>query len=555
MLTIVKSPPEYNLSKSPMICELSVNTLWYTENIGNKAFCTYGWTGFPLVGDTFVIQWASGSVTFTFQTTLNPPTNTQIRTNIGGLSDVAYTQQVVADILTNTTIASLFNVTSNGYIIEIRAKNAGSTYTFSNGLGSAYADFYNQTVGTDNNVQKQHPNFGVMVDLMLYDAFVGSSYKTIYTTFKKFASEAPVANVTAEFNVSDILNAFLKYDWPDPGTGLAFQCDQVLRRFFLRYREFWGEPSVAQFSGITPTSKLNLVDYGANDGYTVDGFVLKGGFSQKKSRLIPNQQFTNYYFPGFIGTVYYDGKFLTRQPRTKKIKRHQPEYLYFILPQDYPMQLLQITLEGLDITGKVVSGNLQSLTIPVALKNSVWCFPINYPGSYIESDTAVTYRAFVATSTATTTPISEVFTYVIDEAYSPDEKILMFTNSDGGVDTVRLKGKVSKSAEYDKDEYFRDFDLYGDAHEGEAEVTEATELEIYTASTGFITKDDKEWLRDLFLAKEVVEYDLINGTYIPVKINNRKVKIRETQQNLYEYLIEYVHAFNQPVNDNLNYLP
>lgn len=542
MIKILRSATQYNLSKSPVVFKLETDNLWITQNIGDKAFCTHGWSGSPSVGNAFKIQWATGSVTYTFVTTLSGPN--QIRTNTGSLSTSAYTAQVVSDILLNATISSLFSVIAAAYIIEIRALNAGTIYTFSNGGNTAYTDFYNQKNGTNNIIDVQRPNYGIYIEFYVYDTFSGTTSKLIHKTLKKFSTPEPVLKQELEIEISEILNAFLDYDIPKAGSSTAFLCENVLKRFYFHFLEMYGEPPTWNFSGVQPYSYL-ISPY--SNGYSIDGYILKAGFSRKHSKLIDKEQFTNYY--------HLNKSFLTRQPRTKKIVRHQPEYLYFVLPIDYPGQNLCILVNSIDAADNIVSISPQSITTGPLLKNGAWCFPINFPGSFIATDNNLKYTVWVGNVLNPSVPLSEVFTYQIDEDFYLDEKIIMFTNSDGGFDTWRSLGKVKKGLDYDKENYSSIISLYDSSDKGENNVGIVTEQEKYKCSSGFLTQSQSDWLMDLFISEKVVEYDPVNNLYTPIVITNKNLEKDETQQNIKSFELEYYYSDKGKSTNYLPYLP
>lgn len=132
-----------------------------------------------------------------------------------------------------------------------------------------------------------------------------------------------------------------------------------------------------------------------------------------------------------------------------------------------------------------------------------------------------------------------------------DSRDLLFVNSLGGIETLRLRGEVEAGAEYSRisaervstSEYFSQQII-----EGINEDIFNSELETFKGDTGFTTKDNLDRLRDLFITKTA--YEIKNNRLIPVNIIIKNAKFFSNRQNLYSVAFDWQHAFS-----NENYTP
>jgi len=96
--------------------------------------------------------------------------------------------------------------------------------------------------------------------------------------------------------------------------------------------------------------------------------------------------------------------------------------------------------------------------------------------------------------------------------------------------------------------------LYDSQDKGEENTGIITEQEKYKCSSGFLTQAQSDWLMDLFISEKVVEYDVANNVFSPVKITNKSIDKDETHQNIKSFEIEYVYADKGRATNYLPYL-
>ncbi|HVZ95407.1 MAG TPA: Ig-like domain-containing protein [Chitinophagaceae bacterium] len=127
-------------------------------------------------------------------------------------------------------------------------------------------------------------------------------------------------------------------------------------------------------------------------------------------------------------------------------------------------------------------------------------------------------------------------------------KDLLYINSLGAIETIRLRGEIDSAADYtqtqaqkiDTPEYFKNGVL-----DGQSENIYNPEQESFTADTGFITQENLERLRDLFTAnKEKKLYEIKNGRLLPVNIISKNVTWYTNNQKLFSASIQWQYAFS-----------
>ena len=121
---------------------------------------------------------------------------------------------------------------------------------------------------------------------------------------------------------------------------------------------------------------------------------------------------------------------------------------------------------------------------------------------------------------------------------------LLFVNSLGGIETIRLRGEIEANADYEKQqaekiippEYFRNAIL-----DNTIEDNYNREQEKFVGDTGFMAKDSLDRLRDLVNNKQV--YEINDSRLLPVNILTKNEKWYTNKQNLFSAGIEWQHAF------------
>ncbi|MEA5259465.1 DUF5977 domain-containing protein [Arcicella aquatica] len=211
-------------------------------------------------------------------------------------------------------------------------------------------------------------------------------------------------------------------------------------------------------------------------------------------------------------------QFLTWQPNEKVIGKTQEEYLSFLInffPRPSKV-CLRIEAYKADKTSTVFTkGNLEN----VAMNMIVLC-PVGAEALGLGDD-VVKYDVWL--SDEQNRRFSEVRTYIIDPQFRPNERHILFSNSLGGFDTLRLIGKGSETlkvtqtfAQRDNQQKSIDWlEMVAINTEGHRELT---------ISTGWFDRNAKKYLRyldELMLSDEM--YFITEKGHLPIRRNTNEL--------------------------------
>lgn len=517
-LSLLTSPVNYQLSKNPVVLRLQTDS--YNTALGSPATMGIIAGGANVVGGTLAFTWSTGAVVFTVATTPDG-TGTQIRPK-GALSDMDYSEQVIEDMNKNFLFSDTFStllITGGAY--------TGGIFIYSKKYGTQY-DIYTDFAETNSGFNK----VTALLHIGGIDPLYSQNYKMYAEiwmetltaeTFTKIGSKLldPLDNVCI-FDFQTIANANLAYDLPTYSQTAASACLNVMRRFYFRYLERYGNP---------------VLNYTVAE--TTPGYILKAGIPDREFVGTTLRMEARYQTPG---------KFLTRQPRTKKVAAAQKEFLYFIAPKTstgYSGTIGIITTISLknyqdDI---VVAGD----TIALA-QYKVGIFPVGFTQLGLSAHAAfedIKSYTVKLIDTDGDAVISEIFTYIPDEDVYIDEQYFLFSNSDGGVDTARLTGVKETAFDVEKEKVQR-IKLFNTAvTTGEFADVNHMITDKFKQASGFITKAEADWLEDLFIAEQ--KFVIAEGKFLPITISNVSAGKYNSQTGKTFYEIDYEYAEANPV--------
>jgi hypothetical protein len=218
-------------------------------------------------------------------------------------------------------------------------------------------------------------------------------------------------------------------------------------------------------------------------------------------------------------------RFLTWQPDGKTVGWQQEEYLHFLVNfTPSPQQvLLRVVFYHRD--GSVTPAQTKATLNAVGL-NQVVCFPVG-PAVLGAPDTALRYEVWL--SNEQNRRFTETRTYWLDQAYQQQERAILFVNSLGGWDTLRLVGRATETLKVTQTVAERDrpADAPLDWPSTLVVSTEG-EREIQVA-TGYFRRDAKEWRRyldELLLSEQM--YLVTDKGHVPLRrVTNALVDARD----------------------------
>ncbi len=333
----------------------------------------------------------------------------------------------------------------------------------------------------------------------------------------------PDSNGQVKIEVQTLIDPFLEYYTPKLSLQRPVQAFSQRKRYRIQY--------LLQKDG-------QLIGNVQNSSVL---YAIKGGMSYDQWN--PNTFFSK--------NIIIDKKPLHFITENEKCHIEDIKYLFWTYPySDNKVQkvMIDITLDDntviqYDIPYTVFCGKWGICCVPIGFNqiklNSlvpVGKWPVHYSVKVVNSSNI----AIVA-------PV----TYYIDHRNFYDTYQLLYRNSLGGLDTIRLRGSVDFEADYARQNAQRTVtpSYYSNSNLLPQNIDESVEeTPKFKGDTGFISKSVVDKLRDLFLSTQKMELE--KSKLLPIIINNKNVKFFSNKENLLSIQIEWQRAYN-----NIFYTP
>ena len=170
--------------------------------------------------------------------------------------------------------------------------------------------------------------------------------------------------------------------------------------------------------------------------------------------------------------------FLTWQPRHKRVTYYSPEWLTFYATEARTLKL----------KATFANGSTKQLNLLTAAAGKAYTQNLQY--AYVAGLLGNTYPTYYEVWTeGSGGNRSESQFYLYEEAKSADEQWFLFTNSLGGIDTIRAYGVNKLAAEHTHSL---------DEREEELEEYDVETERLYVKNTGWLDDYERHWLLDFF---------------------------------------------------------
>ncbi|MEZ0484303.1 DUF5977 domain-containing protein [Fibrella aquatica] len=333
----------------------------------------------------------------------------------------------------------------------------------------------------------------------------------------------------AQFRIDELLDGFLEVQKPFTRQAVLGIVPSLTMPYCLRERVTGGDPEVN------------------TDLTRPKTWVFAGGLNR--------DDFAGWgsnFFDTYLATK---RQFLTWQPASKVISDDvlAEEYLYFLV--NFTPTPTQIRLKA-ELT--MPDGSLETrqlLTLDNPALNSVLSIPAGVAQLGLGDEGITSYRIWLTNQDDER--LSEVRTYRIDAEYRPDQRWLLFANSLGGFDTLRLLGQGSetmtaKRAITEQDEFGStaiDF--------SSMRVVAVDAEDTLTVSTGYFEERGAYWvqyLRELMLTRAV--YLVTQKGHVPMLLTTNDLMHHEDDSSVISRTLTFKRAnlesnySNLPVADS-----
>jgi hypothetical protein len=356
-----------------------------------------------------------------------------------------------------------------------------------------------------------YPGFGILAQVLDENNLViGEDFRPVD------------ADGHTRFDMSEYLNACLEDFTPPhftiPGTGDKLKC-------FADGVKLYRVAFCEQYNQVT--KRLFIDD---------DRRALMGGLS-REALVYWNES------DPFWGSANNLQHFLTWCPSKKLTTQKQLERLFFFTNTNSQV-VLNYTVSFSDGTHQ--DGSLDQFNV-VAF--SILEAQVGYDdldlGSIDPAKDVIGWSVFLTDGSE---PISETYEFILDPHYKEFDRQFLFRNSFGWYDAIRVTGKVESTLTHDRTEGYRIIEDPETDFNAPDKNFINFETQTFKATTGWVSKNAQNWLRDFLLTKEV--YEIINGRIYPVKITSKKsTKGKDGDYNLmldFEYSRAYKDVFYSP---------
>ena len=469
--------------------------------------------GDTVAGHTLVFVF--GTKTLTFTTATSPDdSGLQVHTASGAADFSTWAQTIFDCMRSNFEISSRFaitiaNATSVNRVISFIAYNQGAIYT---------------PVITSHFITAVVSNYITGITPVPRNGFsiIGGIYDV---NLKQLALDVkPVElNYCASFNFSEYLTALLENDTSARFT-FPFNPTRIVRKFTNYVLPF--------YAGFAEKydSEVHKIHYDALRT------AIPGGLNRETMVAYTDLG------EDFFNVAEIQRSFMSWSPLEKLTGPTTPELLFFYVGSHptYTDFAIAIILTFSDGSVASFTEDVRNVAANDVYECSVGYEQLDLAGRHTDK-TVTKWAVKIDSQEAQFT--SQTRTFILDETVYENEHVFIFQNSFGrAYDVVRFTGKGSldingefSTVSYDSPGLYTSFNApvnkYG-----------ASEIQKMKCNSGWISREMKDYLRDLFLSKEVYEYK-DNGLY-PVIITTDKTKeFFLDGEYLYNIDIEYDRAY------------
>ena len=253
-----------------------------------------------------------------------------------------------------------------------------------------------------------------------------------------------------------------------------------------------------------------------------------------------------YYSLTNAGSFFNEQKFLLPGGGNYRVHEQDVFYLFFLKPEGVGSVKARYSLTyALDNAETTVSGDIGG-TVDTLDNNEVWAIPAGFNQSGIVTAlpaNATPVKYSIEAQDGSSNIIAEAVSFKVDNRPLYDNAQLLYRNSLGGLDPLRLYGSNEVMAEYRRDEVQRVAPpayIVNDAVKAAiGQVND--EAPAFKANTGWLSRAEALRLRDFLLSREV--WAVSGGKLIPVRLTGNKVIFYSTKDDLVSVTVEYSHAF------------
>jgi hypothetical protein len=320
------------------------------------------------------------------------------------------------------------------------------------------------------------PNLRFLCEVWVETEYLSGDFVNIAGVLSQPAD----ASGATVFDVSTLLDAYVRPDFPVHGEiGLAL-AGPTFRRFYLQHSEQWDGSGAPTYI----VRDTHYLVYGGLDFF---------------------EYATQSYFKVYRPAVH---PFLTWEPVHKEVFADQPEYLYYHHDS--------ATEDTFAIVAKFTYADGTSRTVPVgstsgAQRFEVWRVAVGLAQLRATLGTAVVSAQVVAwdvyATTAAGVPLTETRSYQLSEELPLNRRYFLYANSVGGINTLATSGKGKTETDFASVLVQRSLQPTYRAEDGETYTGSVSAVPVQRVNTGYLAPDAMEAFTDFLLSEEIRRYD------------------------------------------------
>jgi hypothetical protein len=508
-------PSELSLSGNPMVVKCVGKNAF--TSIGTKFHGRLTISANHVVNSSMGLTWGENKVLLVCKTNPNF-SGYQYPYNVGTSSPATVYFPYIQN---NVKLVSDFIITLGSGYIDFEAREVGSQFnmTYDNGQPATFVVI---NAGTDKSVP----------------SFYRLGFKIEVNGQFTYKSELPATEYTgdlidpnhnfgfAETDIAEIFQKSVNGHFTFPVADQLSVTHSLVEQFRIYCYEIFGVPPLDNgglFSGT-----LNY---------------LQGKLSNFRQGQLNDLRKT------FWNMLQETGMFLSFAPLVKTTDIYAPEKLYFLFAQtgNYKTRVIQYYSDD--------SVAVNDIETYVASKFDVRELIVSYDKIRTNAPKKVIkYEVFIVDSTNSV--ISEVRTFVLDYRYQKNARYFLFKNRIGVYELFRATGKATKKPKNEKEIVKIPLSNKFSQLDKEETQTNNTTTVTYTINTGYLTKEESDWIQELLDSEDVYWLKMSRAYPVTVQSNSRTASIDDDYNPYSEFDIlhaihdDYTEEFtaNQPVN-------
>lgn len=404
-LSITLEPDALNLAKNQILYRVESDN--YITAAGSEASQDIIYTNAPVHGDELTLELMGFTYVFKFTNSPDPNKCSEIDTTSGNL--VTIRNLMLAAFAQNYHLANYYLIGTNA----IQAKYKGSEFNITASTTSAFITIPAAVPGVDTAYR---PDFEIIWDLFMGSDSSAEPNQRIVTQYLQ-----PDADQRVYPDMQELLLKQLSPDIPFYGSNSLSYNDKSLRKFMLRYAEYYEENAHCYLKA------------------TVRKVMLAG---------IALERWPFLNFSGIFGAGVAGQKFLTNLPREVLVDANCQNFLSLLVLADFEVFANIHWDDGTSTLAESifsVTGQTKSMAIiPVGFNalNLIALKPV-------DADYALSYEIYVTQGGND----SEIFRFELDNFHKLNPRRIIFHNSLNGWDTLWSTGDQERSVNNRGDDY------------------------------------------------------------------------------------------------------